>query len=108
MKITKKRLLNKGYDEWKPNHFQKCFREYHKTHTSKRYFININYFNIPIRRVKLEGFTLKVQFQNVIFNKKEICYNVEFDCTNLSIEDIEKFIEQQWINLGKPYYEKYC
>lgn len=109
MKLTKKRLINAGYKEWKTNHFQKCFREYHKTYTSKRYFIDLKYYDIKFNNTpRMKGFTIKVQFQNTMFNKKDICYNINFESGDLSIKEIEKFVEDQWINLNKPYYEEQC
>lgn len=110
--ITKSILEDNDYKEFKSitkdNNifYQKCIKD----ELGKKYFININYFNIELENGKNHnGWEIKVQFQNIIINKKEITKNVTYFGLpeDIKIEELEELIEKDWKSLGKPYYQKY-
>ena len=102
--MNKEELEENNYKEYRPNHYQKCIRD----NIGKRYFINIEYFQ-PIIYIPIyvSAVKCKVQFQNVQHHKKEVCMNIEFDCMNLAVNEMEQLINKQWIAFNKPYYCKF-
>jgi len=99
--ITKKDLKLEGYHEYTTNKFQKCIKD----SCGKRYFINIEYYNFKIQNHIEKGFDIELQFQNTIFENKEICIDINLVSGLLTVIEVETLLEKIWLTLGLPYYE---
>jgi len=102
MELNKKDLLSNDFKEYKDNHFQKRVWEGSNT----KYFINVEYYEFDASGITYKSFECKVQFMHAVYNKKDICYNYDFNCSEFTIKEIEGIVEKLFIDANKPYYNK--
>lgn len=118
-KLTKfkKNLIKKGYTKYEASLlyselYQKCVTD----EKGKKYFIDFVQKAAPKELGKSYFFLLNCQFNTFIDGKKltiDISSNQWFnnddkkyqDSFYPGIEEVEKFIENLWVLLGKNYYE---
>ena len=100
--MNKEELIKAGYKEWKHYHFQKLIKD----DKGKRYYINIE-TNYYANEKHICYWVCKFQFQNTYLVNKELCPMFEIEVSELSIEELESYIDELWNFYKNPYYEKF-
>lgn len=99
--LSRKMILVNGYKEFEPFNelatasYQKCI--YDKV--GKKYYININEYNLPNGL----GYDFELNFDL----EKLAIKSTLFAFGDLTIKEVETFIEDLWIKLGGIYYEEF-
>lgn len=105
--LSEKEILENGYNEYEPSKLSFANRAWQKVikdNIGKRYFIDIEYYNMthPSTKDDLSGYSIKSQ---VYLKDNHNALNLEF--LDSSIEEAEEFIDNLF-NEGKlDYYERF-
>jgi len=105
--ISKEILLDKGYREWKPNHYQKLI----SNDSGKKYFINIINTDFSTMQSDLgQWWTPSVQLEtdkgSVNFELVQ-WFNGSGKYSGRTIEEVEDYFESLFEFHNKPYYDLY-
>ena len=102
--ISRKILLDAGYREWKPDHFQKRVDD----EVGIKYFINIQRMELP--RIALNTLwspSIQIETPNGAVEIELVqWFNNDGKTSGNTIEDVENYFERIWTFHEKPYYEK--
>lgn len=95
-------LIQAGYKPFK-DHFKNAKEAYQKRIGRTRYFINVYHYDWrEYNPDDSDSFECDLQFKL----QDEEYINLLFNCTRLSIEDLEKKVEKLFINLECSDYEE--
>lgn len=103
-------ILDVGYTEYKPSPFHsdsitKCFQKRFDDEKGKKYFIDINKWELPPHPHTGEKFPTSYEFETQ-FNKDDKPMNITL-FNRWEIEEAEQFFEEMWIKMNLDYYERW-
>lgn len=112
LELTKQDFINAGYTIWKPNPnheletdlFEKCVTD----NIGKRYFIHVTRWDFD-KYPTNNGVPIGIRYEaRVQFTKKDTGNTVNINFLHgFSIDEMEKFYEDQWNTGMYRYYEEY-
>lgn len=103
--ISKEVLAKAGYDEWKPNYFQKKLMDGRDV----KYFINVQHYPPSYDNVgSMWDATIQCDTPkgSVMLSTLQ-WFNNDGKYSHNTIEDVEALFERFWQFLGQPRYEEY-
>ena len=98
----KEKLLKQGYSKWKqPDNEPTLYQKKIVDKKGIKYFINC-YHYISLKHPSIrESWEFRFQTESDFGTVNTILFNTE----NITVNQIESFMENTWINFGAKYYE---